>query len=307
MIAKWPSSVKVRERVDSRKRPRFELPHFIPASVFAGSIAGICNQTVCHPFDTVRTRLQMMPHLRGPIQCAKIMISREGVLAFYKGFSTPLAAQAVYKSVLFTVNANAKKNLGFLENNPNAKVLACGFLSGSVNSLVVTPVELVRNQLMMQTDPVKVRFTGPRGIVKYVLSQSATPFEFVRKMYRGWSATVTRDSLGVALWFWGFDISQRFVKRLSNDDELRISQLLLCGSFSGILFWAIALPFDNLKSRIQCAPLEDLSIPMFSLVRDINFVNLKRLYRGYQVAFGRGLPGAAITLTVHHFVIQRVE
>jgi len=253
----------------------------------------------------------MIPELQGPFSCAREILLREGAAAFYKGFSTPFAAQVAYKSVLFSVNGLAKRMFEatscFGAAN-DAKVLVCGFMSGSVNSIVVTPVELIRNQLMMQTDDRSMRFTGPRAIVRHIYGRcNGNGYLFVRALYRGWSATVVRDSFGVAFWFWGFDFAQRSMKKFLGTEHLCIYHLLLCGSFSGICFWSVALPFDTLKSKIQCSYLDSPSLSMRSLLGKLSLSQVPTLFRGYQVAFGRGIPGAAITLTVHNLISRHVE
>eukprot|EP00975_Prorocentrum_lima_P018145 3822822-Prorocentrum_lima.AAC.1 len=64
----------------------------------------------------------------------------------------------------------------------------CGAISGSVNAVVVTPVELVRNNLM--TD-VKRRFAGPLAVVQYVLKRHG-----LLALWKGLTATVVRDGIG---------------------------------------------------------------------------------------------------------------
>ena len=80
--------------------------------ILSGSVAGMCNQIVCHPFDTLRTRLQMQGEKKvGPLSCFRGILRNEGALGLYKGLTPPLFAQAIYKSVCFTVNEKARELL----------------------------------------------------------------------------------------------------------------------------------------------------------------------------------------------------
>jgi hypothetical protein len=65
--------------------------------------------------------------------------------------AAPLAAQGLYKAVMFGTYSTAQAAV--LELRPEGKragaltipeLYACGAVAGGVNSLVVTPVELVR-------------------------------------------------------------------------------------------------------------------------------------------------------------------
>jgi hypothetical protein len=89
-------------------------------NLFAGSVAGISATVVCHPLDVIRTRLQTSGRFRGAIHCASLTVKEEGFRALYKGskihsdrhglaapvlcwsgMASPLAAQGVYKAVMF--------------------------------------------------------------------------------------------------------------------------------------------------------------------------------------------------------------
>ena len=176
---------------------------------------------------------------------------------------------------------------------------------------MVTPVELMRNQLMMQ---IKVkRFGGPREIFLWILRRdNYNPAKVIRGVYRGLPATLLRDGLAVPMWFLGFHLMGRYFLK-QQDKQLTFYQLALAGSTGGILFWAVALPFDQVKSIIQAANIDKPAITLQEA-----FARVTYPYRGWQVAFGRvsvlrgckaspdfdpqGIPGAATTLTVHHIV-----
>ena len=270
----------------------------------------MANQTLCHPFDTVRTRLQTTPQIKSVSSCIQLISRNEGLAAFYKGtrchlycpsnrvtlsetvssigFSAPFAAQAVYKSILFSVNGASQEWIkrqrrmqGQSELLSHLDLLACGALSGCTNSLVVTPVELLRNQLMMQIS--HKRFNGPSDIISWLWRRSEhRPFAFIRGMYRGWSATLCRDGLAVPVWFLGFHLVVTGFQKEGDHSEVSFAHLALAGSTGGILFWTVALPFDQVKSIIQAASIDQPAISLRSAV-----LRVRSPYRGWQVAFGR--------------------
>jgi hypothetical protein len=85
------------------------------------------------------------------------------------------------------------------------------------------------------------------------------------------------------------------------------------GAAAGMAFWTIALPLDSLKTNIQSQSfpagvwrgrllLESLELSRL-LVRERG---LRYLFRGASVAFGRGIPSAAITLTTYDVIRKRL-
>ena len=177
------------------------------SEVAAGSVAGVANQIVCHPFDTVRTRVQADPSLRKQSLNMKTLMRVEtSVAGFYKGILPPLLAQGVYKSVLFSVNAFTHRRLADRGvSKSTATVAACGATSGAVNSFVVTPVELLRNQLMMQGVGGPRRYYSAVDVLRHCWAVSGRrPTFVVMRFYAALPVTLARDSLGMANYFSGF-------------------------------------------------------------------------------------------------------
>ena len=82
-------------------------------TVISGTCGGMASILAVHPLDTVRTRLQAAPAgaYRGAWHCARATLRREGPLALYKGLAWPLAAQGLYKAIMFGVYGAASRAL----------------------------------------------------------------------------------------------------------------------------------------------------------------------------------------------------
>ncbi|KAM4057586.1 mitochondrial carrier protein [Hirsutella rhossiliensis] len=80
----------------------------VPGRDYRGFVAGMfsgvakLSETVGHPFDTVKVRLQTTPaqRFRGPLQCAVQTVRLEGLAGLYKGATPPLVGWAVMDSVM---------------------------------------------------------------------------------------------------------------------------------------------------------------------------------------------------------------
>lgn len=219
-------------------------------AVAAAAVAGVASTAVCHPLDTIRTRLQTASlsananasasghhgsggvYYRGPLDCLAQTVRHEGVGALYKGLAAPLAAQAVYKAVIFGSYGQASEALG---SNAHAagsaarlwRVFACGCFAGSVNALVVCPIELVRNRLMVQSSAAgQQRFRGALDCVRQtVRTERGGPLA----LWRGVSSTVLRDGPGLGLWFVSFELSKQALQASAGLPTDSTANLFLSG------------------------------------------------------------------------------
>ncbi|TYZ57699.1 hypothetical protein PybrP1_009724 [[Pythium] brassicae (nom. inval.)] len=276
-------------------------------SVIAGSVAGMSSVVVCHPLDTLRTRLQTAPaRFNGSlVACARQTLEREGARALYKGFLPPFFSQAVYKAVIFTTSSKLRNDVLPASLGASSAAMVSGAVAGGLNALLVAPVELVRNRLQVQYEHPRASRTyrGAAHCVAQVARQ-----EGVLALWRGLPTTVLRDSLGLACYFLGYDFARarlRSVAALRGHDS---AVLLAAGAAGGVSFWAVALPFDTVKSLIQVdgtrGEYTGLVTGASRLVREHG---ASHLFRGWQAAFSRGVPGAAITFWAFDRTTQLLE
>jgi ornithine carrier protein len=74
--------------------------------VVCGSAAGVVGKYIEYPFDTIKVRLQSQPdtiplRYKGPLDCFKQSLQRDGFIGIYRGISAPLVGAAVETSTLF--------------------------------------------------------------------------------------------------------------------------------------------------------------------------------------------------------------
>ena len=88
----------------------------------AGSCAGLVSTAAVYPLDVLRTRLQADPsRFHGTMHCLRETIAKEGAGALYRGLMLPLAAQAVYKAVIFSTNAAMRRALAARKARPEPR------------------------------------------------------------------------------------------------------------------------------------------------------------------------------------------
>lgn len=264
----------------------------VPTSIVAGSMAGMCSVVACHPFDTIRTRLQASPHrFSGFFNCAGQTIRNESIRGLYKGFWPPFFSQAVYKAVIFTVSTHVRNQLMSEPLQPPSTYVSMlsGSVAGGVNAFLVAPVELARNRLQIQYDSASTRYRTSLECLRYVVRTQGW-----QGIWHGLSATILRDSLGVACYFAGFEYAKPHC------------HVLVAGAFGGVCFWTVALPFDTIKTLMQVDGRNSQSFYQTTRLF-VETYGYKQLFRGWQAAFSRGIPGAAITFSTYQLVQDSMQ
>lgn len=296
-------------------------------SISAGSVSGIVSTAVVYPFDVLRTKMQSSARiashdLRGPLHVLSQTWKHGGIGALYTGVSLPLAAQAVYKATVFSANQLCQavildyKTLQQQKmGNPHPQLtltmpdhFICGFLGGAINAAAfVTPVEFVRNQLISQHTKLASGLTSARqmsGPLDVIRSTIGT--QGVLGLWRGLVMTVARDSLGCGCFFVSLAYCRQVLIEHSELPTFGIT--ILSGMCAGLGFWVVALPLDTVKTWVQDGTaLSARHVMSESIARHGWLGTSQRLCRGWQMAFGRGAPSAAITICTYDFLYRKLE
>lgn len=139
MLASEPGKVKTHERF------------------LAGSLAGATAQTAIYPMEVLKTRLTLRKtgQYSGIFDCAKKILKKEGVKAFYKGYLPNILGIIPYAGIDLAVYESLK-NLWLSRYakdtaNPGILVLlGCGTLSSTCGQLASYPLALVRTRMQAQ-------------------------------------------------------------------------------------------------------------------------------------------------------------
>jgi hypothetical protein len=82
----------------------------------------------------------------------------------------------------------------------------------------------------------------------------------------------------------------------------------MAGNISGFAFWVVALPLDTVKAWVQNGSASSGREAIVHSISQIGPVGTAtRLLRGWQVAFGRGMPAAAVTMTTYEGVSNYLD
>lgn len=117
-----------------------------------------------------------------------------------------------------------------------------------------------------------------------------------------------RDGIGVAAFFCA---KRRVESTLHHGDDgstrPTFAATVLAGGLAGLSFWIVSLPLDTVKTWIQSGDLRHPPLDVKAQIRHVYAERgpvgtVQRLLRGWQVAYTRGIPSAALTIAVYSTV-----
>ncbi|KAK7366926.1 hypothetical protein VNO80_08929 [Phaseolus coccineus] len=274
----------------------------------AGTIGGVAQLIVGHPFDTIKVKLQsqpiplpgQLPRYSGAIDAVKQTVAAEGPRGLYKGMGAPLATVAAFNAILFTVRGQMET---LLRSHPGATLtvnqqVICGAGAGIAVSFLACPTELIKCRLQAQsalagtgTATVAVKYGGPMDVARQVLRSEGG----IRGLFKGLVPTMAREVPGNAAMFGVYEALKRLLAGGTDTSELDRGSLLLAGGLAGAAYWLAVYPTDVVKSVIQ---IDDYKNPKFSgsidAFRRISASEgFRGLYKGFGPAMARSVPANA--------------
>lgn len=123
----------------------------------AGSLAGATAQTAIYPMEVMKTRLTLRKtgQYSGMFDCAKKILMKEGVKAFYKGYIPNILGIIPYAGIDLAVYETLKNfwlsRYAKDTANPGVLVLlGCGTMSSTCGQLASYPLALIRTRMQAQ-------------------------------------------------------------------------------------------------------------------------------------------------------------
>ncbi|KAJ1724328.1 hypothetical protein LPJ53_001411 [Coemansia erecta] len=281
----------------------------------AGSLAGAAQVAVGHPLDTVKVRMQTQGGavFRGPVDCVVKTVRSEGVAGLYKGMASPLVGIAAVNSLLFWAYSAGKRALvgpGGGEATLG-QVAVAGAWAGAVNSVLASPVELVKVRLQTQYGGAGAGAgagaSGPVAVGRALARQHG-----VRGVMWGFWATVAREVPAYAAFYAGFEFAKRRLAQaqgLAPGQPVGVAGLVAAGAVGGVSYWSASYPLDVIKSRVQNAaqPPRGAGYIAAAARRIYAEQGLRGFFRGYSTSVVRSIPAAGVTFAVYELVAGALQ
>ena len=284
------------------KKPILTLNDFI-----SGALAGTTQVLVGQPFDIVKVRLQTSTVNTSPIQVIKNIIATEGITAFYKGTSSPLIGMSFAVATQFTGYESTKKIFrklrGYNEYQtlPVSDILISGAVGGFFYSFILSPMELFRIKLQIQTKDSLVKYNSALHAAMDIYIKHG-----IRGCYKALDATFYREIVGGAVYFGVYESLMQFsTDYYGNRNRIPITQVLTFGALSGFCLWLFVLPIDVVKSRMQGADFNNQKFTCFS--KAFNHHVFEHGYMGLFKGIVPTLTRAPIVNAASFLVYEKVQ
>ncbi|XP_057967026.1 mitochondrial arginine transporter BAC2 [Malania oleifera] len=273
-------------------------PEFLASSwgkeFVAGGFGGMAGVISGYPLDTLRIRQQHSRTGGSALGILRKIVAAEGPSALYRGMGAPLGSVTFQNAMVFQIYAvlsRAFDSSVAAEEPPSYKGVALGGIgTGALQSLLLTPVELVKIHLQLQNIKCSSprQEDGNRGPINVAKKIFRT--EGLRGMYRGLTITVIRDAPAHGFYFWTYEYMREQMHmgcRKSGEETLRT--MLIAGGLAGVASWVSCYPVDVIKTRLQAQ--SGSSPPKYSGIFDCLRKSVRE--EGYSVLW-RGL-GTAVS------------
>ncbi|KAK1801361.1 hypothetical protein P4O66_023046 [Electrophorus voltai] len=142
----------------------------------AGSLAGVIAQSAIYPMEVLKTRLALRRSGQhaGISDCAKQILRKEGLTAFYKGYVPNMLGIVPYAGIDLAVYETLKntwlQQYGKDGTNPGVLVLlACGTISSTCGQLASYPLALVRTRMQAQATVTGTPQVTMSGLFKQIM------------------------------------------------------------------------------------------------------------------------------------------
>lgn len=297
----------------------------------AGFAAGVATVFIGHPFDTVKVKLQTQNtevntlKYRNAAHCIIHILKSEGVKGFYKGATSSFVGNALESSLLFGAYSQMRRVLqGEDVSEPElSSIVPAAAVGGACISMVLCPTELVKCRLQVQEGCTATvakcvqRYNGPLDCVCKTVRNDG-----LQGLFRGGSSTFLRECVGNSFFFMTYELCRYRLlspSKLHKDSMIQQYQGdqmqkyesgknhsnaaiegvvdIVCGGLAGVMFWAVVLPFDVVKTRIQTA-LDPRSSrnPFHNLKLIYGELGVKGLYAGLGPTLTRAFPANAAAM-----------
>eukprot|EP00958_Prasinococcus_capsulatus_P009287 scaffold910_cov396-Prasinococcus_capsulatus_cf.AAC.8 len=181
----------------------------LPLRLAASACAGMTATTVTYPLDIIRLRMAVDPDAKGLLSCVRNIWVKEGPLTFYKGLLPACASIAPYVALNFTAFDVLK------QKNPEGGSLQNAFLASAFATSICYPMDTIRRQLQMKTNPYAGFFSCLVGIASS---------EGVLGFYRGWVPNLVKNLPNSSIRLTVFDNAKSLQQRAEVEYEKELAK-----------------------------------------------------------------------------------
>lgn len=188
---------------------------------------------------------------------------------------------------------------------PSYRAVALGGIgTGATQSLILSPVELlkIRLQLQNKSNPTTVHHKGPIDMARSIVGAQG-----MRGIYRGLGITVMRDAPAHGVYFWTYEyMRERLHPGCRKSGQERMRTMVVAGGLAGVASWICCYPLDVVKTRIQAQSTSRYSGILDCFATSVRQEGYSVLWRGLGTAVARAFVVNGAVFTAYETAIRCV-
>ena len=226
-------------------------------TALAGANAGVIGTLLGYPLDNVKTRMQTGAG-SSMVRVFRDVVKQEGFWALYVGVANPLAALTILNMLNFSQYAKFRRfyrvsDEKIARGGFEWKILLAGASVGPLSSLISTPFELVKTQMVLHSKQLESSSTSSMMTAGNIIRQHGPD-----ALYCGHLVNTTREMVFIASYFTIYEHTKNSITAAAGQIGLHSSMAIpMAGGISGAASWFLSFPLDCIKSNIQGASLSE--------------------------------------------------
>ncbi|XP_067937068.1 mitochondrial substrate carrier family protein ucpB-like [Watersipora subatra] len=295
-----------------------------------GGLANSCGQTVAHPIDVIKVRLQLDNELtsdseaprkyKGMFRGVRTLVLEEGFMAIWKGWKAAMVREMSFGGLRFMFYEPIKYQLGGIDKSDTSllvkipagcaagkllglikcvagKLLGCiKWAAGGISAAIVTPTDVVKTRLQAQVTGAPLRHSGCLAAFGDIYRSGG-----LKELYTGCGPNTLRATLGTCAQIASYDHTKH---TLLNADLMAegVSLHIVSSTIAGLVNAIVTTPVDLARIRImnQPAAAEERRYRSILdvLIKTARTEGLMSLYKGFIPVWARIAPHTIVTFAV---------
>ena len=227
--------------------------------MLAGASAGVVGRVLCHPIDTIKSKLQVeiAADRASWSSVLKRTLRSQGIAGLYRGVGVAVIGSCPAACLYFTSYETLKAQLcaqAFCSRYPFVADFVAGFGAEAVACILFVPIDVVKERLQVQSTMVNAaQYSGSLDACRTILRK-----EGLAGIYKGYWATLASFGPFSALYFLFYEqFKSAHAKYLASDSTRESSQplpsvfTLFHGAAAGGIASFLTNGLDMAKLRLQ--------------------------------------------------------
>ncbi|GLC40043.1 hypothetical protein PLESTB_001517000 [Pleodorina starrii] len=308
-------------------------------NMIAGGMAGSVAVLFLHPFDVIKTRLQVqdgaalaVPQYKNALDAARNVVAQEGWKSLYKGLTPALIGSGVSWAAYFAIYEAVKAwHCRWQQRDRLSPVwnMASAAQAGAMVCLLTNPIWLVKTRLQLQRLPLTSAAAGAVGAAAGAAGRRIVPYngfldamirigreEGLRGYYKGLGPSLVLQTTHGAVQFAVYDelkyVASRFGRSSDEADrQLGSGELSLFAASSKLTASVTTYPSQVVRSRLQ-QRMDDGRTLVYNSASQVVRVTWQReglrgFYKGLGPALLRVMPQSAVTLLAYEHILRLLD